>query len=164
MPIVIFFSNYSFLLGSGCFHNSPILPLPCVWLCFSCNHTGFWLFELNLLYWNEWLLLSQMHLNYSLPWISQASEASSQFSSICLTFLWYLLSWSTTFQAQFYFCSAVTVHIVFQWDCLVQKEPKDMVLVRKIQMHKKPWENVCLSLWKTPNAVVLPWRFWYLLL
>lgn len=42
MPIIIFLSNYSFLLGSGCFHNSPTLPLPCVWLCFSCNHTGFW--------------------------------------------------------------------------------------------------------------------------
>lgn len=25
----------------------------------------------------------------------------------------------------FYFCSAVTVHIGFQWSCLVQKEPKD---------------------------------------
>lgn len=30
MPIIIFLSNYSFLFGSGCFHNSPTLPLPCV--------------------------------------------------------------------------------------------------------------------------------------
>lgn len=57
-----------------------------------------------------------------------------------------VLSWSTMFQAQFYFCSAVTVYIGVQWDCLFQKVPKDKVLVRKIQMHKKPWENVCLSL------------------
>lgn len=46
MPIIIFLcsSNYSFLLGSGCFHNSPtlsLLTLPCVWLGFSCNHIGF---------------------------------------------------------------------------------------------------------------------------
>lgn len=125
MPIIISLSNYSFLLGSGCFHNSPTLPLPCVWLCFSCNHTGFWCC-LSLICFTGMndccspkCILTAPHHRFprhqKLP-VNFLLFVSHSFGVCCPGVQCFM---------PFYFCIAVTVHIGFQWGCLVQKELKD---------------------------------------
>lgn len=123
IPISIFLCsfNYSFCLVLVVFITLPLFHcLYCpVFDCFSCNRIGFCCcFSLigftgmNADWCSHKWILTASH-----PGFPKASETSSNFYSICLTFLWCLFSWSTKFQAHFYSCRIVTARSAFQQGC-----------------------------------------------